>query len=312
MRLDVKPVSIIPIVEAAVDAVRPAADAKNIQLQVIIDSAANIIRADQARLQQVIWNLLSNSIKFTPARGFVEIKISRTPLMVEITVSDNGDGISKEFLPYVFERFQQADASATRKHGGLGLGLAITRNLVEMHGGTIEAESDGLGHGARFRIKLPTPSVNVQPSDKAANEAGPSLLQPDGFPNLSGLRILAVDDSSDTREFVRTALETCGANVATVSSVSEALDVLAGWRSDLLICDIGMPEQDGYTLLKKIRELAPEEGGNIPAIALTGYVRVEDRMRALEAGYQMFVPKPIEAGELCAVVATLVRRIDQS
>jgi PAS domain S-box-containing protein len=306
MRLDVKPVVLTPIVEAAIDAVRPAADAKSIRLEMVIDPDANHLRADEARLQQIIWNLLSNSIKFTPAGGFVQLKISRNGSMAEISVSDTGEGIRSEFLPFVFDRFQQADSSVTRKHGGLGLGLAITRHLVEMHGGTIEAESEGEGRGAKFSVRLPVQAVpHIAPQRESESPDGAN-----GRPNIAGVKVLAVDDSKDTRELITVVLETCGAHVTTASSVREALDVFAGWRPEVLLCDIGMPEEDGYALIRTIRELPPERGGKTPAIALTGYVRIEDRMRALAAGYQMFVPKPIESAELCTVIATLVGRGD--
>lgn len=229
--------------------------------------------------------------------------------MVEICVSDTGEGIHPKFLPYVFDRFQQADSSMTRKHGGLGLGLAITRHLVEMHGGTIEAHSEGEGRGAQFTVKLPIPAVHSETSLTKDNGGRP--LRSTGHasneaPNLEGIKILAVDDSSDTRELLSVVLEGCGATVTTASSVREALDVFNVWMPDLLVCDIGMPELDGYAFIKAVRTLPREQGGDIPAIALTGYARVEDRSRALQAGYHMFVPKPIEAAELCSIVATLV------
>jgi len=308
MRIDVKPVVLTPVVEAAIDSIRPAADAKSIRLEMIIDSDANYLRADEGRLQQIIWNLLSNSIKFTPAGGSVKVRIKRTPTMTEISVSDTGEGIEREFLPFVFDRFQQADSSVTRRHGGLGLGLAITRHLVEMHGGTIEARSEGEGRGATFTVKLPLQAMASHAASTDSQRDSQATSGVDGRPDLAGLRILAVDDSRDTRDLITVVLETCGANVTTASLAREAIDVFAGWKPDVLICDIGMPEEDGYALIKTIRELPSEQGGKIPAIALTGYVRIEDRMRALEAGYQMFVPKPIEATELCTIVATLVGR----
>ena len=312
MRLDVKPVVLPPIVEAAIDSVRPAADAKSIRLELDIDQNANHLRADEGRLQQIIWNLLSNSIKFTPAGGFVQVKIRRSPTMAEITVRDTGEGIKPEFLPFVFDRFQQADSSVTRRHGGLGLGLAITRHLVEMHGGTIEAQSEGEGHGATFTVKLPMQTVTSLAASTDSQRDSQTTDGADGRANLAAVRVLAVDDSRDSRDLITVVLETCGANVTTASSMREALDVLAGWKPDILICDIGMPEEDGYALIRTIRDLPPEQGGKVPAIALTGYVRVEDRMRALEAGYQMFVPKPIEASELCTIIATLVGRGDNT
>ena len=312
MRLDVKPLSLTPIVEAAVDAVEPAADAKSIQLDVTIDPAADELRADPGRLQQIIWNLLSNSIKFTPAGGRVQIEIKRVASMVEIVVTDTGIGINPDFLPYVFDRFQQADASKTRKHGGLGLGLAITRHLVEMHGGTVEAKSEGDNCGATFTVKLPVPAVTTHASLDSSIDFPNRESSITDSTNLTGTRILAVDDSKDTRELIATILQTCGAHVITASSAQEGLELFAGWRPHVVICDIGMPEEDGYSFIKKVRQLSPENGGNTPAIALTGYARVEDRMTALTAGFQMFVPKPIESSELCAVVANLVDGNKQS
>ena len=305
VRLDVKRTLLSVVVEEALDAVRPAFEAKSIRLAVNIDPAADQLRADPARLQQVIWNLLSNSIKFTPAGGSVKLTSKRIDGMAEISVTDTGEGITAEFLPFVFDRFQQADSSATRRHGGLGLGLAITRHLVEMHGGTIEAQSDGSGRGATFTIRLPTPAVTlVRDSVVAERRSSQSAIT--DLPNLQGINILAVDDSKDTRELLSTVLEGCGAKIATVSSVREALELFAVWKPDVLVCDIGMPEEDGYALIKAIRQLPAEDGRDTPAIAVTGYVRVEDRLKALRAGYQMFVPKPIEATELCTIIANLV------
>jgi PAS domain S-box-containing protein len=310
VRLDVKPIVLTSVIEAAVDALRPAADAKSLRIEVNIDSAADHLRGDQARLQQVIWSLLSNSIKFTASGGLVKITVKRTASRAEISVSDTGDGIKKEFLPYVFDRFQQADSSMTRKHGGLGLGLAITRHLVEMHGGTIAAESDGEGHGATFTVKLPIPAVTTETSvgEDSTTDARSSRGEIHEYPDLKGVKIMAVDDSRDTRELLTAVLERCGASVATASSAREALDLFARLKPEVLVCDIGMPEEDGYALIKEIRQLPPDKGGDTPAIALTGYVRVEDRMKALRAGFQMFVPKPVEATELCTIIASLVGR----
>ena len=309
MRLDIKPVILTSIINEALDVVRPAAEAKSIRLKVNIDSDSDQLRADPARLQQIIWNLVSNSIKFTPARGEVTVNVGRSASMAEISVSDTGEGINPKFLPYVFDRFQQADSSVTRKHGGLGLGLAITRHLVEMHGGTIEAHSEGEGRGATFTVKLPVPAAYRQTSlmrDSGNRDRYSTPTESRALPNLQGIKILAVDDSKDTRELLSVVLEGCGATVTAASSVREALDIFAGWKADVLVCDIGMPERDGYAFIKAIRQLPPEKGRDTPAIALTGYVRVEDRSRALHAGYQMFVPKPIEAGELCSIVANLI------
>jgi len=311
VRLDVRPISLSHVIEEALEAVRPAAEAKSIRLEVKVDPTAEYLRADPARLQQVIWNLLANSIKFTPAGGEVMVRVRRTAAMAEISVSDTGEGIDPKFLPYVFDRFQQADSSVTRKHGGLGLGLAITRHLVEMHGGTVEAHSEGEGHGATFTVKLPTPAVHRETSltgNGGGRDRYSTRPENNELPNLQGFKILAVDDSTDTRELLSAVLEGCGATVTTAASVREALDLFAGWKPHILICDIGMPEQDGYMFIKAVRQLPREKGGDTPAIALTGYVRVEDRARALQAGYQMFVPKPIEASELCTVIANLISR----
>ena len=309
MRLDIKPILLTSIVKSAMDSIRPAAEAKNIRFELVIDPRADRMRADEARIQQIIWNLLSNSVKFTPAGGSVQIRISCNDSTTELAISDTGEGISAEFLPHVFNRFEQADGSRTRRHGGLGLGLAITRHLVEMHGGTIVAESDGIGLGSTFTIKMPVAAVtNAAANDLPITKTlDPSEPEP---PNLAGLKILAIDDLHDARELLRTVLEQYGADVTTASSAREGLQVIAGWRPSLIVCDIGMPDEDGYSFIRKVRGLDPERGGKTPAIALTGYVRVEDRMFALEAGYQMFVPKPVEAIELGKIVATLVGKAD--
>ncbi len=315
LRLDIKPIDLASVIKAAIDSVQHAADAKEIQLQMIIDPAASHIRGDTARLQQVVWNLLSNAIKFTSTGKLVQVRLDRTDSMAQITVSDTGEGISPEFLPYVFDRFRQADGTITRGYGGLGLGLAIARHLVELHGGSIEAQSAGLGQGASFTVRLPLVTVlataslpTVQSSEATSQEetlAGPSLLI------LYGLRILAVDDEPDMRDMLKLMLEQCGADVITAASAREAFEVLPGFKPDVLVCDIGMPEEDGYSLIRKVRALEPRQGGNTPAIALTGYVRVEERMQALEAGYQMFVPKPVEVNELTSMIASLVGRIER-
>lgn len=313
LRLDVRPIALTSVVKAAIESVQPAADAKEIGLQIIFDPAADTIKGDAERLQQVVWNLLANSIKFTPKGGHVTVQVGRAGSMAQLTVIDTGEGISAEFLPFVFDRFKQADGSITRQHGGLGLGLAITRHLTEMHGGTIEVASAGEGTGATFTIRLPlTASISAE-SDSAESDSAksaPETILPAGnpsLPDLSGIRVLVVDDEADTREMLRIVLEQYGADVTTASSASDTLDVLPAWKPDVLVSDIGMPGQDGYALIKNVRALPPEQGGETPAIALTGYVRVEDRMRALAAGYQMFVPKPVEVAELSAIIATLMR-----
>jgi PAS domain S-box-containing protein len=308
LRLEVGPADLISVIKSAIESIRHAADAKEIQLQMILDPAVSPYHGDAGRLQQVIWNLLSNAVKFTPKGGLVQVRLDRADSKAAIMVSDTGEGISPDFLPYVFDRFQQADGSITRKHGGLGLGLAIARHIIEMHGGTITAESAGPGKGARFTVSLPL--IAVRKAEKRCPEdSAPAEVDSASPPQvLSRLRILAVDDEPDTRAMLESVLEQYGADVITASTAGEAADLLPGFRPDILVCDIGMPGEDGFSLIRRVRALGPEQGGNTPAIALTGYVRVEERMRALDAGYQMFVPKPVEGDELVSIIAGLVRR----
>ena len=314
LRLDVRPISLPPIVEAALDAVRPAAEAKSIRLQSLIDPLAGPISGDADRLQQIIWNLLTNAIKFTPKGGRVQVKLERVNSHVEITVSDSGLGISPEFLPYVFDRFRQADAATTRVHGGLGLGLSIVRQLTELHGGTARVESEGEGKGATFVISLPfiaVKSAQVEP-ERIHPTAGDNIAALDCLPSLAGVRVLIVDDEQDTRELLRAVLEKCGSEVTTAASASEALDVIERVRPDVLVSDLGMPGEDGYSLIAKVRALPAERGGRTPAAALTAYARVEDRLRVLRSGFQIHLPKPVEPVELATVVANLAGRITAS
>ena len=309
LRIDVRPVDPNSFIEAAVEAVRPAAEAKGVRVQRVIDTGLVSVLGDPVRLQQVVWNLLSNAIKFTPRGGRVQVRMERVNSHLEISVSDTGAGIAAEFLPYVFDRFRQADQKTTRRHGGLGLGLAIVRHLVELHGGTVRAESGGEGHGSAFTVLLPVapvyaseaPEARVHP---AARDTLPAFECPD---RLDGLRVLVVDDEPDTRDMLSAGLGRCGALVTAVGSAEEALAALAAAPPDILISDIGMPGEDGYELIRKVRAL-PADGGRVPAIALTAYARTEDRMQALRAGYQMHVPKPVEMAELAAVTVSLVRR----
>ncbi|HEX3561065.1 MAG TPA: PAS domain S-box protein [Pyrinomonadaceae bacterium] len=310
LRLDVRPVDPASFIEVAIDAVRPAAEAKGVRIQRVLDTGVRSIAGDPNRLQQVVWNLLSNAIKFTPRGGRVQVRLERVDSHVEIAVSDTGIGITQKFLPFVFDRFRQADGTTTRAHGGLGLGLSIVRHLVELHGGTVQVESQGEGLGATFTVKLPLLTVfqsegghkRVHP---AARDTRTSFDCPE---RLDGLRVLVVDDETDTRELLRAVLEQCGGKVSTAASAEEALRLLESLQTDMLISDIGMPGEDGYELIKKIRARPPERGGEVPAIALTAYARTEDRLRALRSGYQMHVTKPVELSELVAVVASLVRR----
>lgn len=305
LRLDVRPIELPSVVEAAIESVRPGAEAKGIRLDIVLDRNAGIVSGDPERLQQVVWNLLSNAVKFTPRAGRVQVRLQRVNSHVEIAVSDTGQGINPQFLPHVFERFRQADSSSTRAHGGLGLGLAIVRHLVELHGGCVRAESSGEGKGATFVVELPL-AILHQPltPDRIHPRAGQGVSFV-AKPTLGGARILLVDDEPDTVETLRVVLEQAGAQVRTATSAGDALATLEEWRADVLVCDIGMPQEDGYALIRKVRALAPECGGYIPAVALTAYARVEDRLKVLSSGFQMHVPKPVEPAELVAVMATM-------
>ncbi|MGB8507048.1 MAG: PAS domain S-box protein [Pyrinomonadaceae bacterium] len=314
LRLEVQTVNLTSVIQSSVDAVLPAAEAKGIRLQRVLDSGASMVSGDPARLQQVIWNLLSNAIKFTPKDGRVQVKLERINSHVEIVVADNGQGINPDVLPFIFERFRQADSTTTRSHGGLGLGLAIVRHLVEMHGGTVEVESFGEGHGSTFTVKLPLVVVRSFNVGRAgdAERVHPTASNGSHFncpPELDGLRLLVVDDEEDTRILLKMVLEKCGASVTTASSAREALAALKELRPHVLISDLGMPEEDGYALIKKVRALPEEDGGQTPSAALTAYARVEDRMKVLRSGFQIHITKPVEPGELVAVVANLAGRI---
>jgi PAS domain S-box-containing protein len=310
LRLDVRQVEPASFIEAAVESVRPAAEAKGVRLTKSLDVGALALSGDPARLQQVVWNLLSNAIKFTPRGGRVEIAFARADSNAEIVVSDTGQGIKPEFLPYVFDRFRQADSSTTRRHGGLGLGLAIVRHLVELHGGTVRAESEGEGRGSTFVVTLPLAPARRGEEDEAAvpQQAQAGAAARESADELRGLKILVVDDEEDTRDFLRAALGGCGAEVLTAATAREAARLAAGSRPDVLISDIGMPDEDGFELIRRVRELPAESGGGVPAIALTAYARTEDRLRVLRSGYQMHLAKPVELAELIAVVASLVGR----
>ena len=309
LRLDVRPVELATMIEAVVDGVRPAAEARNILLQTALDPLISPVSGDPDRIQQIIWNLLSNAIKFTPEGGHVSIRLERLHSDAEITISDTGQGIDPELLLHVFERFRQADSSITRRHGGLGLGLSIVRQLVEMHGGTVTAESPGAGEGTVFKVIFPLMSVHHELGD--AENARPIIVAStptDREPSLNDLRVLVVDDEPDARELVAAVLTASGAEVTSVGSASEALAKMAQQQFDVLISDIGMPEMDGYALISKVRQLPVERGGRIPAAALTAYAGIEDRRRVLSAGYQMHIPKPVEPTALTSLVASLAGR----
>ena len=314
LRLDVTAVAPAALINAAIEAVRPAAEAKGVRIQKIVDTGVGSIAGDEHRLQQIVWNLLSNAIKFTSRTGRVQIRLQRVNSSIEIAVSDSGSGISPEFLPYVFDRFRQADMSTTRHHGGLGLGLAIVRHLTELHGGTVHAESAGEGQGSTFTIRLPLVSVyqkddSAERVHPAARRINPLLECPE---RLDNLKVLVVDDEADTRDVLRAMLGQCGAEVITADSTAAALSLLEQVKPDVLVSDIGMPVEDGYELIRKVRALSPERGGGIPAVALTAYARAEDRLRTLRAGYQMHIPKPVEIAELVAIVANIAGRYGRS
>ena len=306
LRLDVGPVQLAPMLESIVDGMRPAADARNIQLRTALDQSVDPIFGDPDRLQQVFWNLLSNAIKFTSQGGKVLVRLERADSNLEITISDTGQGIARELLPYVFDRFRQSDSSSSRTHGGLGLGLAIVRQLVELHGGTVSAESPGEGEGSTFKVRLPVRGVRHEPDDRANCVVKiPDEVLTKPVPSLDGMKVLVVDDDWDSRELVTVVLKASGAEVVSVTSAIEALRELALRRFDVLLSDIGMAEMDGYALISQIRQLPAERGGKIPAAALTAYAGIENQRRALSAGYQVHIPKPIGPSELITAVARL-------
>ncbi len=305
LRLSKEPVDIASVINAAIDSVQLAIDSKSIQLAVTLDPSARHTLGDAGRLQQVVWNLLANAIKFTPEGGHIEVKVGKSGRNLKIRVRDTGEGISREVLPFIFERFHQADGTTTRQHGGLGLGLAIVRHLVELHGGTIIAASEGKGFGATFTIKLPLASL---PSGVEKRKAAISLVNETAnhftLPSLKDVKVLLVDDDEDTRQMLEVMLSESQATIQSADSVASAFEVLEWFRPDVLVSDLAMPGEDGYSLISKLRTL--EAGENpIPAVALTSYVRVEDRSRALSAGFNMFVPKPVEPEELINAIATL-------
>jgi len=307
LRLDTRPVELAHVIEASLDSVRPAADAKNIRLRRALDWKAGLISGDPDRLQQVVWNLLSNAIKFTPRGGLVEVVLERKDSQVQVAVTDTGQGISPEFLPYMFDLFRQGDSSITRSHGGLGLGLAIVKHMVEMHGGTVEATSAGEGQGATFAVTFPIVGGRMTSEgsvDGVLLPAGAHDSELSPIPELTGLSVLVVDDEPETRELLIEILSKCGADVRASGSARDALETLKHWKADVLVSDIGMPGEDGYELIRQVRAMDPQQGGRIPAVALTAYARGEDRLRALSAGFQMHVAKPVEPAELAAVVAS--------
>ncbi|MEH2137266.1 PAS domain S-box protein [Nostoc sp.] len=309
LHLDMHRIKLVPLVEAAIDTVRPAAEAKEISINCRFDGEVGVIVGDVNRLQQVVWNLLSNAVKFTPKGGRVDVQLERIESSVQIRVSDTGMGIAGEFLPHVFERFRQADSSITRSHGGLGLGLAIVRHLVELHGGTVSVESPGIGQGATFIVNLPMKAVYVEANTAKQLSSLTDIQEANNYlPRLDNLRVLIVDDEAEARHLLTTILEQYGAQVIAVSSASDALLALQKVCPHIMVSDIGMPQEDGYALIRQVRALPAERGGRVPAVALTAYARAEDRTQALLAGFQLHVPKPVNPAELAAVVANLTGR----
>ena len=311
VRLDIQPAEPAAFIEAALETVRPAAMAKGIRLQKLLDPGAGPVSGDPNRLQQVIWNLLSNAIKFTPRDGKVQVLLQRVNSHIEIVVSDSGIGIDPRFLGHVFERFRQADASTTRQHGGLGLGLAIVKHLVELHGGTVAAHSDGPGRGTTFTVQLPLSVVHRSRLDEERQHPHAPRVSVDyRLADLAGLRVLVVDDEPDARVLLKRVLEDCNAEVLLAEDAGEAVRLVESKRPHLLVSDIGMPVVDGYELLRRVRELGEARGGRLPAIALTAFARSEDRTRALRAGFLVHVSKPVEPSELVATVASVTGRVE--
>ncbi|MGD0767037.1 MAG: ATP-binding protein [Tepidisphaeraceae bacterium] len=311
LRLDIQRVLPVTIIEAAIDSVKPAADAKGVRLEKILDPLAAPVAGDPGRLQQVVWNLLSNAIKFTPKGARVQVILERVNSHVELTVADTGQGIAAEFLPFVFDRFRQADSSTTRKQGGLGIGLAIAKQLVELHGGSIRATSHGIGQGSSFIVQLPLMAVHAQAgeADRLHPRAAAGIVPAAASRSqLQGLKVLVVDDELDARELIKRVLEDCKAEVLTAGSAAEAMPILVQQKPDVLLSDIGMPQVDGYDFLRQVRAMTAQSGGKIPAIALTAFARSEDRTRALMSGYQVHVSKPVEPAELVATVASVMGR----
>ncbi|MGZ5967635.1 MAG: hybrid sensor histidine kinase/response regulator [Polyangiales bacterium] len=300
LQLQVENVDVVAVLEAALESVRPAAQAKSLEIELASPEAARV-SGDATRLQQIMWNLLANAVKFTPAGGRISVTIRAEEDPVEVTVTDNGQGIASDFLPYVFDRFRQAEGSAARRHGGLGLGLAIVRHLVELHGGTIEVASEGIRKGATFTLRLPAARIPTPVSPHPAVSSPSQQV----LPRLDGLSVLVVDDEADTCELLREIFEAQGIAVTSATSSAEGFEAFRRVRPDVVVTDIGMPGEDGYGLLHRIRALSPEDGGRTPTVALTAFARGEDRTRALLAGFRAHVPKPIDTAELVAVVASL-------
>lgn len=310
LRLDVRHMDLVSVVRAAIDTVSPAAEAKGVRLEAVLDTSTSAISGDPERLQQVFWNLLSNAVKFTPKGERVQVVLTRVSSHVEVQIADTGEGIAAEFLPHVFDRFRQADGSTTRRHGGLGLGLAIVKQLVELHGGTVRAESPGRGKGSTFVVALSLAPIQLEdlpPQEhQHAIKAGPAPTET--LDDIAGVKVLVLDDEADSRNLVKRLLEDRDALVTAAASVREALELLDESQPDVLISDIGMPGEDGYAFIRSVRARSPQHGGQTLAIALTAYARAEDRVNSIRAGFQYHLSKPVEPMELLAVVASAARR----
>jgi len=313
LHMAAQPVDLVALAQRALDTVRPLAVTKNVQLAFSPDLAAiETVSGDAGRLEQVIWNLLANAIKFTPEGGRVDVFIAPSKDHLEVRVVDTGQGISPDFLPHVFDRFRQADGTMTRRHTGLGLGLAIVRQLVELHGGTVHAASEGVGRGATFTVRLPMSAVDQVAALGERRTAAATTSPMPRLPRLDALRILVVDDSADGRTLTSLVLTQAGASVTAAASAREALQLLDVDRPDALVSDIGLPDEDGYALIRQIRQYEAEHGSFLPAVALTGYARAEDRARILAAGFQAHVPKPVDPVKLTAAIATMTHYLRDS
>jgi CheY-like chemotaxis protein len=309
VRLDVQRVDLPAVLNESIETLRATAEAKGVRLQAVVDPFAGPISGDPNRLQQIFWNLLNNAIKFTPKGGKVRVVLERVNSHVEVSVIDTGEGIAPEFLPYIFDRFQQGDASTTRRHGGLGLGLAIVKQLVGLHGGDVSVKSGGIGQGAAFMVQLPLIAVYSEPDEERRHpRAALRENQPLPEVSLDNVHVLVVDDEIDARELVKRLLEMAGATVSMAGSASEAMERILAGRPDVLVCDIGMPGEDGYSLIRRLRGLEEKQESVLPAVAVTAYARSEDRTKAIRSGFQNHLAKPVEPAELLAVVSSLAGR----
>jgi CheY-like chemotaxis protein len=309
VRLEVQETDLSAVLNESIETLRVTAEAKSVRLQAVMGPFAGPISGDPNRLRQVFWNILHNAIKFTPSGGEVQVRLAWVGSEVEVNVSDSGEGIAPDFLPYIFDRFQQGDASTTRRHGGLGLGLAIVKQLVELHGGKVGVKSHGLGQGAVFTVRLPLIAIYSEP-DQERRLARPEQRESKPLPELglSNVHVLVVDDEADARNLVKRLLEMAGATVSMAASASEAFDHISTGRPDVLVCDIGMPGEDGYSLIRRLRVLEQRQENALPAVALTAYARSEDRTKAIRSGFQNHLAKPVEPAELLAVVSSLAAR----